>query len=515
MAPVATTLIRSRTMLSRPLDRHTWEQVEEGAVLQEDGTITEVGTFADLQRRYPTVDVIGSGNEILLPGFVNAHHHVGLTPVQLGSPDMPLELWFVTKMVARTVNPYLDTLYSAFEMVASGITTVQHIHGRVPGGAKEVEAAADQVIRAYQDIGMRVSYCYGMRDQNQIAYQDDTLFLASLPAELRAPTRRWLDRFQLSREGYADVFEDLAARHRTSRRARIQLSPANLHWCSDEALKMFADLSARHDAPMHIHLVETAYQKAYAKRRSGGTALEHIDRFGLLGPRMTLGHGVWLTESDIDRVAETGTCICHNCSSNFRLRSGIAPLNRFEARGITVAIGIDEAGINDDRDMLQEMRLVLRAHREPGMDDTVPTTGQVLRMATEGGARTTPFGDLIGVIAPGCAADLVLIDWHDVSYPFLDSETSVLDAVIQRAKTGAVRTVLCDGAAIYADGRFSRIDRDEALKALHDELSRALSEDEIERRHLSKALLPHVRRFYEGYIDLEPYQPFYRSSSRV
>ena len=76
---------------------------------------------------------------------------------------MPLELWFVTKMVARTVNPYLDTLYSAFEMIFSGITTVQHIHGRVPGEAKEVAAAAEQVIRAYQDIGMRVSYCYGMR----------------------------------------------------------------------------------------------------------------------------------------------------------------------------------------------------------------------------------------------------------------------------------------------------------------------------------------------------------------
>jgi 5-methylthioadenosine/S-adenosylhomocysteine deaminase len=510
-----TSLIRSRTMLSRPLDRHTWEQIDDGAVLQEDGKIAELGTFADLRRRNPTVEVIGSGNEILLPGFVNAHHHVGLTPVQLGSPDMPLELWFVTKMIARTVDPYLDTLYSAFEMVASGITTVQHIHGRVPGGPKEVQAAAEQVIRAYHDVGMRVSYCYGMRDQNQIAYQDDALFLASLPVELRAPMQRWFDRFHLSREGYADVFESLAAKHRTSRSTRIQLAPANLHWCSDAALRMFADLSARHNAPMHIHLVETAYQKAYAERRGSRTALEHIDRFGLLGPLMTLGHGVWLTESDIDRVAETATCICHNCSSNFRLRSGIAPLNRFEARGVTVAIGIDEAGINDDRDMLQEMRMVLQAHREPGMQDGVPTTGQVLRMATVGGARTTPFNDTIGTIAPGCAADLVLIDWHDVSYPFLDSETSVLDAVIHRAKTGAVRTVLCDGMVIYADGRFARIDRDEAVRTLHDELSRALSEDEIERRHLSKALLPHVRRFYDDYIDPGLHQPFYRSSSRL
>ncbi len=90
----------------------------------------------------PNTAVIGTGNEILLPGFVNGHHHVGLTPVQLGSPDMPLELWFVTRMVTRNLNLYLDTLYSAFEMIASGITTVQHIHGWMPGTLHEVRGPA-------------------------------------------------------------------------------------------------------------------------------------------------------------------------------------------------------------------------------------------------------------------------------------------------------------------------------------------------------------------------------------
>ena len=89
-------------------------------------------------KRYPNTAVIGSGNEIMLPGFVNGHHHIGLTPVQLGSPDMPLELWFITRMVTRNLNLYLDTLYSAFEMIASGITTVQHIHGWMPGTLNEV-----------------------------------------------------------------------------------------------------------------------------------------------------------------------------------------------------------------------------------------------------------------------------------------------------------------------------------------------------------------------------------------
>ena len=206
---------------------------------------------------------------------------------------------------------------------------------------------------------------------------------------------------------------------------------------------------------MHMHLVETAYQKEYARRRGGGTALDYIDRFGFLGPRLTFGHGVWLNEADLDRIAATGTHICHNCSSNFRLRSGVAPLNAFEERGIDTAIGLDEAGINDDRDMLQEMRMVLRAHRVPGMaDEDVPSTGQVLRMATAGGAATTPYGSHIGTIAVGKAADLVLLDWDKLAYPYLDPETPVLDAVIQRAKSDGVDLVMVAGEVVYEGGRF-------------------------------------------------------------
>src|SRR3979411_549457 len=136
---MSTSLIRSRAVIARALDRQKWEQIDDGAVLQEDGVIAEVGTYADMRKRYPNTTVIGSGNEIMLPGFVNGHHHVGLTPVQLGSPDMPLELWFPARMVTRKLNIYPDTLYSAFEMIGSGITTGQHIHGWMPGPHAEVD----------------------------------------------------------------------------------------------------------------------------------------------------------------------------------------------------------------------------------------------------------------------------------------------------------------------------------------------------------------------------------------
>ncbi len=513
---MSVSLVRSRAAITGVRDRFAWDEIADGAVLQEDGVIVAVGTFDDLHRRHPTVPVIGTGREILLPGFVNGHHHIGLTPVQLGSPDMPLELWFITRLVIRNLDLYLDTLYSAFEMIASGVTTVQHIQGWLPGTQEEVERRASQTICAYEDIGMRVSYCYAVRDQNRLVYRDDAELVASLPPELREPMQRWFDRFRMTLDGAMEMFRSFHDRYRDSRRVRIQLAPANLHWCSDRALAMMADASARHDVPMHMHLVETAYQKAYATRRGGGTALEYIDRFGLVNDRLTVGHGVWLTESDIDRLAAAGACVCHNCSSNFRLRSGVAALNAFEARGIGTAIGIDEAGINDDRDMLQEMRMVLRAHRVPGMDEAdVPTVAQVLRMATVGGARTTPFGDRIGTLAVGKAADMVLIDWDKVAYPYLDPLTPTLDAVIQRAKGDAVTMTMCDGEVIYRDGVFTRVDRTAALKALHDQLNKALADDEVERRKLSVALLPHVRRFYANYMDPARHEPFYRPSSRV
>jgi cytosine/adenosine deaminase-related metal-dependent hydrolase len=511
----SSSLVRGKYVITRALDRSRWEEIEDGAVLQRDGIIRAVGRFEELRATNFDVPIVGSGDEVLLPGFVNSHHHIGLTPVQLGSPDMPLELWFATRLVSRNLDPYLDTLYSAFEMIASGITTVQHIHGWAPGDLPQVEQQSESVIRAYQDVGMRVSYCFGLRDQNRLVYEADDSFLKQLPADLRPLLAKHFSRFRLSARDTIELFEHLYAKYHNKERVKIQLAPANLHWCSDAALTLLAECSTRYDVPLHMHLLETAYQKEYAHRRGGGTAVDYISRFGLLGPKMTLGHGVWLSEDDLEKLAETGTNICHNCSSNFRLRSGVAPLNRFEAKGINTAIGLDEAGINDDRDMLQEMRMVLRAHREPGMDFRVPTMAQILRMATIGGAKTTPYGTRLGTLEVGKAADMVLIAWNEISYPYLDEETPVLDAIIQRAKTEAVKIVMASGEILYENGKFTRVDRDDCLKQLSDILKRPLNAEEMDRRRLSKAILPYVKAFYEGYCNLDGSVPYYQQNSKI
>ena len=115
---------------------------------------------------------------------------------------------------------------------------------------------------------------------------------------------------------------------------------------------------------------------------------------------MSCAHSVWLTDDDIGLLAASGTTVCHNPSSNLRLKSGIAPLNRMLAAGIPMALGIDEATINDDNDILQEMRLAAKLHREPGVAAAQPDSAQILAMATVGGARAVcsphRFGRLEG-----------------------------------------------------------------------------------------------------------------------
>src|SRR5690606_23274571 len=104
------------------------------------------------------------------------------------------------------------------------------------------------------------------------------------------------------------LFEKLHAEHSGSDRIRIQLAPLNLQWCTDATLERVKDAADRFAVPLHMHLLETGYQKEYARRRTGGVgAVAHLHNLGMLGPNLTLGHAVWITPADIELLAETGT----------------------------------------------------------------------------------------------------------------------------------------------------------------------------------------------------------------
>src|SRR5207249_10935533 len=102
---------------------------------------------------------------------------------------------------------------------------------------------------------------------------------------------------------------------------------------------------------VHMHLLETPYQRAHARRALGKPWAVHLDELGILGPNVSVAHAVWTEDADIARLADRGVTVCHNPSSNLRLKSGIAPLLRMRARGVRVALGGDNSILGGDEDM--------------------------------------------------------------------------------------------------------------------------------------------------------------------
>ncbi|MEC8234947.1 MAG: amidohydrolase family protein, partial [Pseudomonadota bacterium] len=392
-----------------------------------------------------------------------------------------------------------DTLYSAFEMISSGVTTVQHLQSRAPGNLASVLDQSNKIIAAYKQIGMRASYSFALRDQNRMIYDSDENCLALLPPKHRPTLKKYFESFSLSISEQLEIFNILTEQHAKNNLIEIQLAPSNLHWLSDKALETISRVAIDTGAKIHMHLLETPYQAEYARRRTGQSALEYIDKFGLLGPQLTIGHGVWMTEDDADLLAESGGCLCHNCSSNLRLKSGKADLSSFLSKNIPIALGIDEAGINDDRDMLQEMRLAYTLHRRPGHSSLNPSAAEILRMATEHGAASTPFSGKIGRLEKGLFADILLLDLQSLAFPYQDFDIPLLDIIVRRAKRKSVDTVIIDGNVVFNKGKFTRVDKDTLLEEISKVLSRAKTPEEVELRELSEIIMPAVKNFYSGW----------------
>ena len=161
---MTSTLVRGKYVVRKITGPDSADVVSDGAVFQRDGEIVEVGRYEDLKNRDPEAEVIGSPHYVVMPGLVNDHFHVGLTPFQLGAPDLPLEMWSLARIGTRLIDPYLDQLYGAVQMIESGSTTVQAIHSPGRGYGPVSMEIADKVVKAYQDSGMRVSYAPSIAD---------------------------------------------------------------------------------------------------------------------------------------------------------------------------------------------------------------------------------------------------------------------------------------------------------------------------------------------------------------
>jgi cytosine/adenosine deaminase-related metal-dependent hydrolase len=438
--------------------------IDQGALYEEDGRIIAIGAFDDLQRRYPNTRQIGGLDYIVMPGFVNSHSHGrGVTTYQVGQPDEPLELRLVEifhraessrKSTASSKQAsdrftYLDTLYSCAKQLASGITTTVHSHTYLDGPVENLACSARPIIEAYRDSGMRCAFTLGIRDRNSFTFLDDEKFVASLPATVRDTANLRSSRHYVAIDEYLGLISDLAASYPA---VSFHLGPWNPIFCSDKLLEALASASRRDGWRIQTHLNETPHQAAYGLRQHGKSWVQYLNEIGMLTERFSGAHGVWLEEGDIESLAQSGAQVVYNPSSNLRLRSGIAPVRDFLRSGVKVGFGLDSLSLNDDEDMLQDLRFGQLIQGSWGIDGESISADAMLEMATTTGASIAGI-DGIGTLSEGGRADVVLLS--RVEMEGLPSGRPLAEQILKRARGAHVKTVIVGGRVMIEDGRWA------------------------------------------------------------
>ena len=427
----------------------------------------------------------GSGGGIALPAMVNAHDHgYGLRPLALGGADDALECW-IASLARPSVEPRLEAAVAFGRMALAGIGATVHCHNSLAADRLEAEAAG--VARAAADVGIRVAFSCPIRDRNPWVYGDQRALLPYLAATDRAAMEAAISDGAAIFGGAAipdgaaipgsipaprqvEQVEAIAAAHE-SELFQVQYGPIGPQWCQDATLERIAAASAENDRRVHMHLLESPRQRQWLDAAYRQGIVRFLDDVGLLSPRLTVAHGVHLTDEECALLAERGVTVAVNTSSNLRLRSGLAPLDRFMRHGLRFGFGLDGSAHDDDQDYFRDLRLTWRLHNGAGLDRALPPA-RLFEAAHAHGFRSIDGSDDYGAVAPGARADLVVLDYAAMCEDFLVPDLDETDVLLTRATSRHVREVLVAGRTVVSGGVLAGLDLPAAEGELMDRARR-------------------------------------------
>lgn len=433
-----------------------------------DGSlITAIG--ADLVPE-PGDQVIDGGDRLVVPGFVNAHTHSWEMLYKGRYDNLPLELWMAMAypiLGNSRVEPdiiALRTKLFGVESLKAGVTTVVDDVLETPDQDQSQLAA---VFDAYEELGIRANISGHVISKPFI----DTLPFVSeyLPEsvirEIRAstvPTTE--DYLAFSREAFT------TQHGRAGGRLRYMVAPSAPQRCGADLLVGATELARQFGAECHIHVLETKTQLVTGTELYGQSLVSYMHGIGALSPNTTLAHGIWLTEEDMEMVADAGTSISHNPISNLKLGSGIAAWRKLQDAGINLGLGTDGCSSSDSPRMLDVVKMAALLHKVTDPDfQKWPRVDEVLSAATIGGARSAVLDESVGSLEVGKRADMVIYNLETMAF----TPRQRLDHQLVYSENGSsIETVIVDGAVVVSGGEVTTVDE----SALRGELMGRLQE---------------------------------------
>ncbi len=447
---MATLLIRHADVLVTMDEAR--REIADGGVFVRDGVIEAVGPSDTLPG--DADEVIDARGQLVMPGFVNTHHHMfqTLTRALPAAQDAALFDWLraLYPVWARLTPEMLhtSTQTAMAELLLSGCTTTSDHQYMFPAGTQ-----LDDCIAGAAEIGMRFHAARGFMSMGESAGGLPPDAVVESEAAILNDTQRVIERWH---DG---------ARHSMR---RIVVAPCSPFSVSRDLMRESAALARHFGVSLHTHLAENDNDIAYTREKFGCTPAEYAESLGWVGRDVWCAHCVKLDDAGIRLFARTGTGVAHCPCSNMRLASGIAPVRRMRDAGVPVAIAVDGSASNDAGHMLGELRMAMLLQRV-GHGPTALTARDVLEMATRGGARVLNRDD-IGHLAPGLSADLVTVPLNDIGIAgaLHDPVAALVFCHVPRVQHSIV-----NGRVVVRDGELATLDLPRLIER-HNRLARVL-----------------------------------------
>ena len=492
--------------------------VADGALIVEGRQVIEVGPRAQLEDLGPFDRVLGSAEHLVVPGFINGHFH------SMGAGSPGLFQYVFERMNTRIFRRALTdedsrtiTLVALMRAIRGGQTGAVDFNY---GNPLLDDFGSPPILDAYDAIGMRVALGMVTRDQNIYVHTDDELFLSSLPGDLAEKVRE-------STMGYAWPTEDVVSAYRRVHadwdghdgRMRIILAPDWTPACSDDLYVLNRRLADEYATGITTHALETRSEMFFNIETYGKTAMRRLADLGVLGPDVSCAHFVWATDEDITILTDTGAVAVNNAGSNLRLSTGIARSRDILDAGGMLAFGTDSISFSDVEDFFQELRLAVYLQRVPGELEVGRLDSlEVLRSAAASGARAIRQEEVLGSLAVGKEADLLIVGkdrllWPQPKY----SSVPILDVLLDRATGADIDSVMIAGAVVLDDGEFTMVDEKQILEdfaAAGRERLWVTTEQGRKEARLAAEIDPYVLEFYREWA-LTPLAPAYAYNARV
>ena len=411
------TLIKDGLVLLKDGDGY---KIEKNDILISGNKIAAISSEFNPRLMYQADEIVDAFGKLVMPGLINAHTHAYMSLFRNYADDMEFYEWLekVQEVEEHMTEEdcYWGTMLSAIEMIKTGTTCFvdMNIKSALPGATEGPAAAC---AGAVNDSGIRAVLSRGLAGA--------------------ADSEESLTKFgQATAE--MDAFKD-------NDRITFMYGPHAPYSCmADYLQKLTANAKAR-GIGQTIHLSESEFEMETIAKEHGTTPIQYVNSLGVFDVPVIAAHCVNATDEDIKIMKEKNVSVAINPKSNMKLGNGFAPVEKFLEAGLNICIGTDGCGSNNSQNMFQEMNVAALVYKGANKKAKCFSAEEIIKAATEGGAKAIGMEGKLGVIAEGALADIIIIDMYGPEfYPTND----ILSSLVYSATGAEVDTVFINGRCV-------------------------------------------------------------------